>query len=57
MNRRAAAQVFTFFAILIGLGVSYYPPIQNANAIWGLVGTFIGFAMHDLFDTPKDATP
>lgn len=57
MNKQLAAQVFTVLAVVVGLIVSYYPPTQNAEAIWGLVGTFLGFAMRDLFNTDKEVTP
>ena len=49
MKNISAVQIFAVMAILVGLLVSYYPPLQNGPAIWGLVGTFIGFCMKDLF--------
>lgn len=51
-----AVQFFAILAIAVGLVVSYAPPSQNSAAIWGLVSTFFGYAMHKLFDS-KDAPP
>lgn len=49
MRKISAVQIFAVMAILVGLLVSYVPPTENGPAIWGLVGTFIGFCMKDLF--------
>ena len=49
MNRQTAVQIFSTIVILVGLGVSYFPPAENGAAIWGLVGVFFGYAMHELF--------
>lgn len=41
--------VYIGLAMTVGLVVSYYPPVQNGPAIWGLVGAFLGHAARDLF--------
>lgn len=58
MNRQTAVQIFSIIVILVGLAVSYFPPAENGAAIWGLVGVFFGYAMHELFGpavTPIEA--
>lgn len=53
MNRQQTIQVFSALAVIVGLAVSYLPPTQNAAAIWGLVGVFLGNAMRDIFTPEK----
>ena len=50
-----AIQSFAVAAIVVGLLVSYYPPVQNGAAIWALVGVFFGHLMTRLFG--DDALP
>lgn len=69
MKAQQAAQVFALMAIAVGLLVSYLPPAHNADAIWALVGGFLGYAAKDLFaavekdlgvtqnDSPKEQQP
>jgi hypothetical protein len=49
MKKKTTAQVFSVIAIFVGLLVSYTTPEHNGEAIWTLVGTFLGHAMRDLF--------
>ena len=53
MNRQQTIQVFSALAVLVGLAVSYFPPSHNAEAIWGIVGLFLGNAMRDIFTVDK----
>jgi hypothetical protein len=59
MDKKTAVQVFSVAAIIVGLLVSYFPPTANAAAIWGLVGSFFGYAVRDLFgeDAPTVQAP
>jgi hypothetical protein len=52
-----AIQVFAIAAMGVGLLVSYFPPIQNGAAIWGVVGLFFGNLMRDLFPAKGDNDP
>lgn len=52
MTKQGAVQVFSVLAIAAGLLVSYFPPQTNAQAIWALVGGFLGYAIRDLFADP-----
>lgn len=51
------AYIFAIVAILVGLGVSYFPPIKNAEEIWGLVSVFLGYGMRELFRDVVQAKP
>jgi hypothetical protein len=56
MNRPTAAQFFAILAIIAGALVSYFPPTDNAVAIWSLVSGFLGYGVRDLFDKPTKGT-
>jgi multisubunit Na+/H+ antiporter MnhE subunit len=56
MTRNTLLFVSAFAAIIVGLLVSYFPPTQNAVAIWSLVAVFFGYAIKDLFEA-KAADP
>lgn len=49
MNRQVAIQFFAVLAIIAGLGISYFPPPTNSEAIWALVSGFLGYGARDLF--------
>ena len=46
----SAMQIFVVLAIAVGLLVSYFPPTQNAVAIWMLISNFLSFMIRDLLD-------
>jgi hypothetical protein len=46
----SAIQIFVVLAVVVGLLVSYYPPAQNAVAIWLLISNFLSFVIRDLLD-------
>jgi hypothetical protein len=49
VNRQVAIQFFAVLAIIAGIGVSYFPPPTNSEAIWALVSGFLGYGARDLF--------
>jgi len=49
MNRQWAVQIFSALAVIAGVLVSYFPPPHNAEAIWTLIGSFLGYGIRDLF--------
>ncbi len=57
MKKATAVQVFSALAVLVGLVVSYFPPAQNAMALWSLVSMFLGYAVRDLFGESGVALP
>ncbi|WP_116988836.1 hypothetical protein [Duganella sp. BJB475] len=36
-------------AIAAGVFISYFPPAHNAEAMWTLIGSFLGYGIRDLF--------
>ncbi len=57
MTKPNAAQFFAVLAIIAGAVVSYFPPPENAVAIWALVSGFLGYGVRDLFgDKPASPT-
>lgn len=60
MNKQTAIQVFAVLAVIVGLGVSYFPPDVNAVEIFSLVSFFLGTAMRELLgiliSTPPSAS-
>jgi hypothetical protein len=46
----SAIQIFVVLAVVVGLIVSYFPPAQNAVAIWMLISNFLSFVIRDLLD-------
>lgn len=56
MSRNALLLVASILAIAAGLLVSYFPPTQNAVAIWSLVNLCVGYGIRDLF-IKDDAPP
>jgi hypothetical protein len=49
MNRQWAVQIFSLLAIVAGALISYFPPAHNAEAMWTLIGSFLGYGIRDLF--------
>lgn len=49
MNRQWAVQIFSLLAIAAGIAISYFPPAHNAEAMWTLIGSFLGYGIRDLF--------
>lgn len=54
MNKINVVQFFAVLAIIVGLGVSYFPPPTNGAAIWALVSGFLGYGVRDLFAEQAD---
>lgn len=57
MPRINSAQFFAFVAVIVGLVVSYWPPDENAAAIWLIVGSFITRAIAEIFKDPPPPPP
>ena len=57
MQRNTLLLIASILAIVAGLLVSYFPPTQNAVAIWSLVNLCVGYGIRDLFviDAPAAA--
>lgn len=51
MTRQWAVQIFSLLAIIAGVLISYFPPAHNAEAMWTLIGSFLGYGIRDLFGT------
>lgn len=57
MNRQWAVQIFSMLAIVAGAFISYFPPVHNAEAMWALIGSFLGYGIRDLFGQPAGVVP
>lgn len=57
MDRQWAVQIFSLLAIVAGALISYFPPAHNAEAMWTLIGSFLGYGIRDLFATGGLAGP
>ena len=55
MPNITSVQIFALLAVAGILLVSYYPPAQNAAAIFTLAGSFLGHLITRLFDAPSDS--
>lgn len=54
MNRQWAIQAFSAVAIAAGAAISYWPPAHNAEAMWTLIGSFLGYGIRDLFPSKPE---
>ena len=57
MSRNTILVIASILAVTAGLLVSYFPPAQNATAIWSAVSLFIGYGIRDLFKDDAPASP
>ncbi|MBB3213407.1 hypothetical protein FHW67_002699 [Herbaspirillum sp. Sphag1AN] len=57
MSRNTLLFLGAIVAVVAGLLVSYFPPPQNAVAIWSMVSMFIGYGIRDLFGADKPPSP
>ena len=59
MSRNLLLVVVALLAVVVGVLVSYFPPPQNAVAIWSMVNLVVGYGIRDLFvaDAPAAQPP